>query len=71
MAYIKERMDGAVTAYPHKMRVMLEKKISEMLSRYSLDEVLSEIAAQRPTFDLHLRVAQENRGTSASEKRSA
>ena len=60
MAYTKERMDGTISVYPHKMRVMLKNKISEMLSRYSLDEVLSEIAQQRPTFNIHVTAATES-----------
>lgn len=57
MAYIREKMNGEVHVHPHKQRVMLEKKIGELLSRYTLDEVLAEIAAQRPTFDIVLRVS--------------
>jgi hypothetical protein len=57
MAYLKERMNGTVVTQPHKMRVMLRGKISNLLTQYTLDEVLGEIAAQRPTFDIHLVVA--------------
>jgi hypothetical protein len=57
MAYIKQRANGTTTPYPHKMRVMLRKQMNELLSRYSLDEVLSEIATLRPSFDIRLCVA--------------
>lgn len=54
MSFTKEKADGSVVAHPHKLRVMLRDKIGDLLSRYTLDEVLSEIASQRPTFDIHL-----------------
>jgi hypothetical protein len=54
MAYIRERSNGTSVVHPHKLRAMLKTKISELLTRYSLDEVLSEVAAQRPSFDIHI-----------------
>jgi hypothetical protein len=52
--FTKNKADGTVVAQPHKLRVMLRDKVGDLLSRYTLDEVLSEIAAQRPAFDIHL-----------------
>jgi hypothetical protein len=52
MAYIREKMDGTPLVQPHKLRVLLQKKISELLTKYTLDEVLGEIAQQRPSFDI-------------------
>lgn len=57
MAYIKEHGHKPPTVYPHKLRSMLKGKVSDLLSRYTLDEVLSEIASQRPSFDIHLHLA--------------
>jgi hypothetical protein len=54
MAYIRERSDGTSAVHPHKLRAMLKNKIAELLTRYSLDEVLSEVAAQRPSFDIRI-----------------
>jgi hypothetical protein len=57
MAYFHEKADGSNKAQPHKLRAMLKNKVGDLLSRYTLDEVLSEVAAQRPSFDIILRVA--------------
>ena len=45
---------GAEKLYPHKTRIMLERKVRELLTKYSLDEVLREIAQQRPAFHIHM-----------------
>jgi len=55
--YAKDKADGTTVTYPHKLRVLLRGKVEDLLQRYSLDEVLSEIAAQRPAFDIHLTAA--------------
>jgi hypothetical protein len=59
MAYIHEKADGSAKPYPHKLRIFLKNKIAELLTRYTLDEVLSEIAAQRPSWDIIVRVADQ------------
>jgi len=52
MTYIREKMDGTPVVQPHKQRVFLQKKISYLLTKYTLDEVLGEIAQQRQSFDI-------------------
>jgi hypothetical protein len=66
MAYIRERMDGTAQVYPRKLRAALRNKVGDLLSRYSIDEVLSEIADQRPTFDIRLIVAPQRQAEGKS-----
>jgi hypothetical protein len=70
MAYLHERLDGTIKVHPHKLRAMLRSKIADLLSRYSLDEVLGEIADQRPSFDIRLTAAGKIK-TEESVERSA
>ena len=57
MSYYRERLDGTPVLHPHKHKTILKNKIIALLAHHSLDDVLSEIAAQRPAFDIHIRVA--------------
>jgi hypothetical protein len=68
MAYLHERLDGSIKVHPHKLRAMLRTKVHDLLARYSLDEVLGEIADQRPSFDIRLTAAGK---APVAEERSA
>jgi len=57
MPYYRERLDGTPVLHSHKQRTILKNKIISLLATYSLDDVLSEVAAQRQTFDIYIRVA--------------
>lgn len=71
MSYIHEKPDGTAKVHPHKLRAMLKNKISDLLTRYTLDEVLSEIAQQRPTFDIRVSIADSAKGKIATLPASA
>lgn len=54
MALSIDRDMRVVTIHPPKLRIRLKQIVTELLHRYTLEELLAEIARQRPDLDIDI-----------------
>lgn len=58
----------AKDTYPPRLRIALEAKVTDLLARYSVYEVIDEIRRQRPAlrFDIHPGTAPARKGAATA-----